>query len=1003
MKILDITFLLKQNPYFGILSEHILQEIQQDFNPITFDLGEDIIHEGNRGEAFYMIYSGKARVISELNDGRTITLGTLHRGDSFGEQSLLHHRPVTKTVRASSRVVLLVLSRERFEVLVQNHPEFRAQLEERIRSNFEVNFLRTLNVFSCLSYSESRELVASIRSVHLRTGEFLFREGDPGDTAYVIRSGLLEVLKESSQNLKLAQLDSGSLIGEMSLLHSQPRSAGIRAIEDSVLLALDRKAFLHITARSQNFQDLISRQAARRLMQTDTLVRSDSLQTGQDRSLIEFPVEHIRYFGGIRSQIYPLVRVNDTPLTGMACITMIRDWFGIENRVFAIIDPEAESWVQETFFTLGRKLESCGFLTRELKIGRERLSSLSLPVILKSSEGRFCVLYEVHRNGVVLGDPLQGISQLSWKELEQTWEGSALSIRHLPDLAGDASSIKSDIKLSMIKYLSLTVLLQLTACMVPMILMVLIDQSLLHAAEGILTGAASALLVVSLIQLFGETLREAYLALHLEYWRSTLLLRSFRHLLSLPLSILRKWQDSERLEMFRNAEFISRTYPVTVWKGMEAFLSLAIPLSLLFLVHIDLAVISTFGIFLYGAIELFGSGFGPKVSRSEYDRSDPWKIRNLFTGILSLKGAGMEEAVRVHALNRFVLRERERTRDNASRNQLENSVLVLKQILGLGVVVLCVRSAQMGELSAGALIAFIILLGFILKPLHILLDLFRQSKNLRQAWNVTSELLETPTDSSERFTRVTKLQGHIVLQNLTSAPQTPGMKAELVGVNLEIFPGQKVAILEPDGNSASTIAYHIVNLLTPASGSVSIDGYELNSLDPWMVRRQVGYVSSKLQLFAGSIRENLSILDPGADFEQVVAASIFSGLHRFVESLPWKYETRLGEGALSLSEVRRQQLLIARAILVHPSILILDEAATAMSTQGIKSLWNNLANLMSDGTLIWISPELPEDIEVDKTYFLHDSKLMEEGAWRALESNPHSISNFSYPILKKEV
>ena len=145
-----------------------------------------------------------------------------------------------------------------------------------------------------------------------------------------------------------------------------------------------------------------------------------------------------------------------------------------------------------------------------------------------------------------------------------------------------------------------------------------------------------------------------------------------------------------------------------------------------------------------------------------------------------------------------------------------------------------------------------------------------------------------------------------------------------------------------------------------------------------MVRKQIGYISSNLEIFSGTIRENLSILDPGADFERIVAASIFSGLHSFIDSLPWKYETRLGEGALHLSEVRRQQLIIARAVLVHPSILILDDAVTALSSQGIQILWKNLTNLMSDGTMIWISSELPAEIDVDRIFYLEDGKLIEK-------------------------
>lgn len=240
-------------------------------------------------------------------------------------------------------------------------------------------------------------------------------------------------------------------------------------------------------------------------------------------------------------------------------------------------------------------------------------------------------------------------------------------------------------------------------------------------------------------------------------------------------------------------------------------------------------------------------------------------------------------------------------------------------------------------------------------------------------------ILETEPESGGERADPGRLSGRIEVSGLVFGYPDGGRILD--GVDLSVEPGAFVAVVGPSGSGKSTLLRLLLGFETPSAGTVLYDGRDLATLDPTLVRRQIGVVMQSSRIFAGSIHDNIR----GAEelsYEDCMAAALAAGLESDLETLPMGLHTPLTEGAEVLSGGQRQRILIARAIAARPNILFLDEATSALDNRTQKIVADTFDQLAV--TRIAIAHRLSTIRQADRILFLEDGRFVESGAFDEL-------------------
>jgi len=255
-----------------------------------------------------------------------------------------------------------------------------------------------------------------------------------------------------------------------------------------------------------------------------------------------------------------------------------------------------------------------------------------------------------------------------------------------------------------------------------------------------------------------------------------------------------------------------------------------------------------------------------------------------------------------------------------------------------------------------------------------------------------------------------KLDGKLSFKNVTfTYPTRPETKV-LRKLNLELLPGQKVALVGPSGSGKSTIIQLLERFYDPEKGTVMIDDIDIKSFDLKWYRRNLGLVSQEPILFSGTIFENILFGNPDATTEEVESAAKMANAYDFIMNQSDGFNTLVGEKGTQLSGGQKQRIAIARAILKNPKILLLDEATSALDTESERLVQSALDNLMEGRTTIIIAHRLSTVRNADVICVMMNGKIVEQGTHDQLLENNGVYSNLvskqlaknEEKILKKE-
>ena len=285
-----------------------------------------------------------------------------------------------------------------------------------------------------------------------------------------------------------------------------------------------------------------------------------------------------------------------------------------------------------------------------------------------------------------------------------------------------------------------------------------------------------------------------------------------------------------------------------------------------------------------------------------------------------------------------------------------NGAMEAQQLISVVVVIAGVYLIGDGRLSMGGLIACTMLSSRAVAPLGQMVGLLMQyhsaKVSLASLEDVMSRPVERPADAA--FVHRPELRGNIAFHAVDFT--YPGAQVDaLKGFDCKIAAGDKVVIIGRIGSGKTTLQKLLLGLYQPTGGAVSIDGVDIRQLDPADLRRNIGYVAQDVTLFYGSLRDNIAIGAPYADDAAVVAAAEAAGLAEFVNRHPDGFDMMIGERGDSLSGGQRQGIAIARALLMDPPILLLDEPTSAMDYSSEQQFKQRLQQLAAHKTVLIVT------------------------------------------------
>ncbi|MCC9168088.1 ABC transporter ATP-binding protein [Pontibacter harenae] len=284
-----------------------------------------------------------------------------------------------------------------------------------------------------------------------------------------------------------------------------------------------------------------------------------------------------------------------------------------------------------------------------------------------------------------------------------------------------------------------------------------------------------------------------------------------------------------------------------------------------------------------------------------------------------------------------------------------------------------------GELTFGDFLAFTLYLGFMIAPILQMSNIGSQFTEAFAGLDRTEEILNMPLedDGSQRTLQLDHIEGDIVFENVSFAYE-PG-KDVVKAVSFKAPAGSVTALVGTSGSGKTTIAGLAASFLNPDSGTITVDGHNLQAISLQSYRSQLGVVLQDDFLFEGTIRDNILFPRPGASEEKLMQAVQAAHVQEFTDRFPDGLNTLIGERGVKLSGGQRQRIAIARAILADPRILILDEATSNLDTESESLIQASLKTLMQGRTTFVIAHRLSTIRQADQILVIEQGNIAEQG------------------------
>ena len=411
-------------------------------------------------------------------------------------------------------------------------------------------------------------------------------------------------------------------------------------------------------------------------------------------------------------------------------------------------------------------------------------------------------------------------------------------------------------------------------------------------------------------------------------------------------------------------------------------------LALIYLLRISV----TMTLVAFSVLVVFGLGLNKAFSTIRpIFRARP-KITAEVTGRLTESLGGVRVVKGYHAEDReegVFAGGVQRLLDNVLKTLTATSLMSLSASALMGIVSAVVmflgaRQILAGTMTLGTFFTYVFFLGLLVAPVFQIVAIGTQITEAITGLERTREILNEAKEDQDPQRTVTlgRIEGRVEFADVHFSYESN--KEVLHGISFQSEPGTVTALVGPSGSGKSTIIGLVSAFYTPTQGSVLVDGVDLSIVRLSSYRTQLGVVLQETFLFDGTIRENVSYARPDATEEEILAACRIARVDEFAETFEKKYDAVVGERGVKLSGGQKQRVSIARAILVDPRILILDEATSSLDSESEALIQEGLSYLMRGRTTFVIAHRLSTIRRAEQILVVQDGRILERGNHESL-------------------
>jgi ATP-binding cassette, subfamily B, bacterial HlyB/CyaB len=695
---------------------------------------------------------------------------------------------------------------------------------------------------------------------------------------------------------------------------------------------------------------------------------------------------------------YPFYAQHSASDCSAACVVMVGQYWGKDFNINRLRELAHVSRDGASLRGLASATERLGFNSRPVKASLDRLIQQQLPVIAHWDGNHYVVVFEITPEYVIICDPAIGQKKLTHAEFVKGWTGYCLLIEPTLALKKTADGKSTNFwqlfqlitphKVVITEIFIASIVLQIFGLISPIFTQLILDGAIVHKSTTSLTAFGIGLLIFGGFQIAMSALRQYLMSLTANRIDAALVIGFIRHTFSLPLSyfdsrhvgdIISRIQENHKIQSFITGQSLGILLDM---------MSVFVYATLMFVYSWKLALVTLISIPPFLILTFASTPFLKKMSREIFNASNEENsyLIEALNGVRTVKSMSVERSVRWNWEERLNKEIKQTYRGQIIGIKIQAISSAINTISSTALIWIGASLVISGEFTVGQLFAFNMLSTNVISPFQRLAGLWNSLQEIGIAIERLCDVIEAKPEEDQESSRqeLGKLQGYVKFNNVTFRYNKDADANILQNVSFELKPGQTIALVGRSGSGKTTLSKLILGLYQPTSGSVEIDGKDLATISLHSLRSQVGVVDQDTFLFSGTVKSNITLAKPGAKQSEIQRAAELAGADEFINKMPMRYETEIGESGGMLSGGQRQRIAIARALLSNPRLLIFDEATSSLDTESERIIQDNLEKIRRNRSTIIIAHRLSTVQNADLILVLDKGVLIESGNHREL-------------------